>query len=58
MKFETKGIYTKKGVTEKFVKLIDASNEKMAKEKIFAELGSKQNIKRTRIVINEIKTVK
>jgi len=58
MIYETKGTYLKNGVTEKFAKTISAQNEKMAREKIYAELGSKQKIRRLNISIAEVKAGK
>jgi len=53
--FETKGTYKKKGKIYSFTKSVKAENEKMAKEKVLAELGGKQNLKRTDIVLQGIK---
>jgi len=56
--YEAKGTFTKKGETQKFTTTLTAENEKMANEKIFANIGSKQNIKRPYIKIESIKEAK
>ncbi len=58
MEYNAKGTYLKKGITEKFNKTISAQNEKMAKEKLYAEMGSKQGLRRVDIKIEEIKAAK
>ncbi len=58
MKYTATGEYTKSGTTDKFTKTVDAKDEKMAKEKIYAELGSKQGIIRKNITIGELKVKK
>ncbi len=58
MKYTAKGEYKKSGSKEKFTKEVDAENEKMAKEKLYAEMGSKQGVKRHDIAIAEIKVHK
>jgi len=58
VKFETKGTYVSRGETEKFEKTVEAINEKLAREKVYAEMGSKQGIKRMYILIKEIKAAK
>jgi len=55
MKFVVKGIFLKRGEEHKFTKEFDVENEKTAREKIYAELGSKNNLKRKDIKISEIK---
>lgn len=55
MKFTAKGTFTKRGEEHKFVKELEADNEKAAKEKIYAEFGSKNNVKRNYIQIKELK---
>ncbi|MFA5125635.1 MAG: 50S ribosomal protein L18Ae [archaeon] len=56
--YEAKGTFTKKGENQKFTTTLTAENEKMANEKIFAQMGSKQNIKRPYIKIDSIKETK
>lgn len=58
MEYIAKGTYSKKGKLEKFVKTITTENEKMAKEKLYAEMGSKQGLRRIDIKIEEIKAAK
>lgn len=58
MKYNAKGTYLKKGIIQKFNKTINAENEKMAKEKLYAELGSKQRIRRIDIKLEELMVVK
>ena len=55
MKFIATGIFLKKGEENKFTKELQATSEKAAKEKIYAEFGSKNNLKRKDIKITEIK---
>jgi large subunit ribosomal protein LX len=56
--FEAKGTYTKKGKENKYTKKIEAENEKMAKEKIYATFGGKQKIRRGNIKISELTAAK
>lgn len=58
MKYTAKGEYTKSGTTDKFTKEIDAKSEKLAREKLYAELGGKQGIIRRNIIVKEIKVNK
>ncbi len=53
--FEAKGTYKKKGNIYSFTKSVKAENEKMGKEKILAEMGGKQKLKRTDIVLESVK---
>jgi len=53
--YEIKGTYKKKGNLYNFTKNVTVENEKMAKEKVFAEMGGKQNLKRTDIVLQSVK---
>lgn len=55
MKFTVTGIFLKRGEEHRFTKELDADSEKAAKEKIYAEFGSKNNLKRKDIKINELK---
>lgn len=55
MNFVVKGIISKKEGQQRFVKKLVAKNEKSAREKIFAELGGKNKLKRRNIIINEVK---
>ena len=56
--FETKGTYTQKGKKHEFNTKVTAENEKMVKEKIYAEFGGKNNVTRRYISITEIKVAK
>jgi ribosomal protein L20A (L18A) len=56
--YEIKGTFTKNNEKQKFTSTIKAENEKMAKEKILAQMGGKQKIKRNYISIEEIKVEK
>ena len=57
-KYETKGTFEKKGKKQKFSKIVEAANEKMAKEKTLSEIGGKQRIRRANIKITETKEMK
>ncbi|HPM85646.1 MAG: 50S ribosomal protein L18Ae [Candidatus ainarchaeum sp.] len=56
-KFVAKGIIQKRGEEQLFSRKFEARNEKAAKEKIYAEFGSKNNLKRRSIIISELKEV-
>jgi ribosomal protein L20A (L18A) len=56
--FETKGTYTQKGKKHGFESKIMAENEKLAKEKIYAQFGGKNGVDRRHIEISEIKVTK
>lgn len=58
MKFIAKGIFNKKGVKNNFSKEIIAENEKKASEKVYAEFGSKNKLRRREIIIDELKGAK
>ncbi|MEI7960880.1 MAG: 50S ribosomal protein L18Ae [archaeon] len=58
MNYNATGSFLSKGETTPFETSIDAENEKMAREKIFAQMGSKQGIKRMYILIKDIKAMK
>ena len=56
--YEIKGTFErnfKKGI---FTKSVDAENENLAREKILSLIGSKQKIKRSKILIEEVKEAK
>ena len=55
MKFVATGTFLKNKEENKFTKNLEATNEKAAREKIYAEFGSKNNLKRKDIKITEIK---
>ena len=55
MKFIAKGTFLKNGEDNKFTKELVANSEKAAKEKLYAEFGSKNNLKRKDIKIIELK---
>lgn len=56
--YEAKGTFIKKGNEHKFSITVNAENEKMAKEKVLAEMGSKQNLTRVNIKIESVKEAK
>ena len=56
--YEAKGTFVKHGKTGKFTTAVSAENEKMAKEKLLAEMGSKQNLTRVNILIESLKEAK
>ena len=56
--FKARGTYTQKKEKHHFAKEISAENEKLAREKIYAEFGGKQRITRRNINIEEIKEAK
>ena len=58
MKYEAKGTFVNKGETQAFHTFVDAQNEKLASEKVYCEMGSKQGLRRTYILIKEVKMVK
>jgi ribosomal protein L20A (L18A) len=53
--YEVKGTYKKKGNLYNFSKKVSAETENMAKEKTLAEMGGKQNLKRTDITLETVK---
>ena len=55
MNYAIKGSFVSRGETQAFETHAEAPNEKMAREKVYAEMGSKQGIKRMYILIKEIK---
>lgn len=55
MKFTAKGVFLKNGEENKFTKELNAKNEKDAREKIYAEFGSKNKLKRHDIIVKELK---
>lgn len=58
MKFILKGEFRMGGWKQEFNKEVTASNEESAKEKLYAELGSKHKVKRRFIKVEEIKSEK
>lgn len=54
MKFTATGVFLKNGEENKFEKTLDAANEKAAKEKIYSEFGSKNNLKRKDIIVKTL----
>lgn len=58
MKFEAKGTFVNRGENQAFHTFVEAENEKMASEKVYGNMGSKQGLRRTYILIKEIKMVK
>lgn len=56
--YETKGTFVKKGEKHSFTTTINAENDKLAKQKILSQMGSKQRLARVNIVIESIKEAK
>jgi ribosomal protein L20A (L18A) len=56
--YEVKGTFLKKGKTHKFSSKSTAENEKLVKEKVLSQLGSKQKITRVNITIESVKEAK
>ncbi|MFA5931162.1 MAG: 50S ribosomal protein L18Ae [archaeon] len=56
--YEIKGTFKKKGETHKFSTKVKTENEKMATEKILAQMGSKQNLTRVNILVESVKEAK
>jgi ribosomal protein L20A (L18A) len=56
--YETKGTFKKRGEVHPFSTEVSAENEKMAKEKILAQMGSKQNLTRVNITVESVKEAK
>ncbi len=52
--FEVKGTYKKSTEAKKFTKSVKAESEKLAKEKIFSQIGGKQRIPRRMIIIESV----
>lgn len=58
MNFELKGEYFEKTDWKKFSRIVNASSEKLAKEKLFSLFGSEHKVPRRRVKISEVKEVK
>lgn len=56
--FEIKGTYTKNKEKHAFTKQVSADTEKLAREKVFAEIGGKNRVRRVCIEIAQIKGAK
>ncbi len=56
--YEVKGTFERNYKTGVFTKSVDAENENRAREKILSLIGSKQKIKRSKIIIEGIKEAK
>jgi ribosomal protein L20A (L18A) len=56
--YEATGTCSKGGKANKYVKKVEAANEKMAKEKVFSLLGSEQKVNRIHIKIDTLKVTK
>ena len=56
--FEIKGEIQEKGGNKLFLKKVNAKTETFATEKVICLFGSKNKIKRNKIIIQEIKEVK
>ena len=55
MKFEITGNVTMKGQTQGFTKQIEAQSEKLAVEKVYAQYGADNRLKRTHVKIEAVK---
>jgi large subunit ribosomal protein LX len=53
-KYEVTGTFKPGGEWHPYTKVITAPNENRAKERIYAELGSKHRLKRNLIIINGV----
>ena len=56
--FEIKGEIQEKGGNKPFLKKVNSKTETFATEKVICLFGSKNKIKRNKIIIQEIKEVK
>jgi large subunit ribosomal protein LX len=55
MEFEVKGTFRMGKDWKPYKKVISAPNEKLARERTFAVIGSKHNLKRMYIKIDDVK---
>lgn len=53
--FEVNGLLTLKGETKNFSKKVKALNEKNAVERVLTLFGSKNRVKRRKILVKEVK---
>lgn len=58
MEYEASGEITARNNAQKFCTKVEAKNEALAREKVYAMFGSKQGLKRKDIQIREIKVKK
>ena len=58
MQFEVKGTFRMGDAWRPYKKVISAPNEKQARERTFAVIGSKHNLKRMYIKIDDVTLVK
>jgi large subunit ribosomal protein LX len=58
MKFEFKGKIRIKGEYKPFTRVIEASTEQFAKEKLLSLFGSEHGVKRRFIIIDSVQEVK
>lgn len=56
-KFEVKGACQMGETRQAFTKVVEAPNEKVAKEHVYADIGSKHNLKRRYISIDGVTVV-
>ncbi|AEH25560.1 50S ribosomal protein L18Ae [Pyrococcus yayanosii] len=56
--FRVMGFYEKNGKKFKFTKEYRALKEEHVKELVYSEIGSKHKVKRSKIVIQEIKEIR
>jgi large subunit ribosomal protein LX len=58
MEFEVKGTFRMGKDWKPYKKVISAPNEKLARERTFAVIGSQHNLKRMYIKIDDVKAAK
>lgn len=58
MKFEIKGTMDINPAPRSFTKVIEAGSEKLAIERLYAELGSKHGLRRGKVKIIKVEQVK
>jgi large subunit ribosomal protein LX len=58
LKFEVKGTFLMGEDWKPYTKVVEAPNEKQARERTFAVIGSKHNLKRRYIKIDSVAPVK
>ena len=52
--YEVTGRFEPGGQRRKFTQVVEADNENVARERIYANLGSRHRLKRTQIEISEV----
>jgi ribosomal protein L20A (L18A) len=58
MKFEIKGTMDINPIPRAFTKVMEAESEKLAIERLYADLGSKHGLKRSKVKIIKVEQVK